>query len=59
MPKELDQKERMVKTRDGLVRLVEIADREGFEEFREKIVGIAEEASRMVEELSPEQYARA
>ena len=59
MPKELDQKERMTKTRDGLMRLVEIADRDGFEEFKEKISGIAEEANRMVEELSSEQYARA
>jgi len=60
MPEGLD---RLTKTRDELFRLVEIAGREGFEEFREKIIGIAEEANRMVENPAEqnlaEQYAPA
>ena len=46
MPKELD---RMTKTRDKLIELAEIADRDGFEAIREKISSIAEEAGQIVE----------
>jgi hypothetical protein len=62
MPKELD-KGKILKTRDELRKLAEIAEREGFETFGEKISGIAEEASRMVAEQNTaslaEQYVPA
>ena len=39
----------MTKTRDKLIELAEIADRDGFEAIREKISSIAEEAGQIVE----------
>ena len=48
MPKDID---RITKTRDELFKLAEIAGREGFEEFREKISDIAEEAGQIAEGL--------
>lgn len=49
----MPDKERISKTRDELRKLAEIAGREGFEDFGQEISGIAEEASRMVDEQIP------